>query len=273
MSFFICPICSNPLRREERSYRCTSGHCFDIAKEGYVNLLPVNKKNSLLPGDNAVMSRLRHAFLSAGYYKRLLDEICKSVVGLSADRPRILDSGCGDGYYTAGLFSELTAAGKHPAVAGIDISKSMVRYAARREKNIEFAVSSAFGIPASDGSVDFLLNCFSPLSLDEFRRVLGPGGIFIYVVPAPDHLWELKEAVYERPYRNKEMQITYPGFQYEDVLPVDAVITLPDNETVRSLFYMTPYAWRTSKNDAAKLDGIDSLTTRISFRLHIFKRM
>ena len=93
-------------------------------------------------------------------------------------------------------------AGKAPRMAGIDISKFILRYAARREKGVEFAVASSYRLPVADGSIDLLVNCFSPLALEEFRRVLRPGGTFLYVVPAVDHLWELKEVLYERPYPN-----------------------------------------------------------------------
>ena len=78
-------------------------------------------------------------------------------------------------------------------MAGIDISKFILRLAAKREKRVEFAVASSYHLPVADASIDLLLNCFSPLALDEFRRVLRPGGAFLYVVPSAMHLWEIKK--------------------------------------------------------------------------------
>ena len=80
-------------------------------------------------------------------------------------------------------------------MAGIDISKPILRLAAKREKNVQFAVASSYRLPAADGSVDLLINCFSPLAIEEFRRVLRPEGHFLYVVPSAMHLWEMKQVL------------------------------------------------------------------------------
>ncbi len=168
-SLFCCPICGAPLTRETSAYRCPAGHSFDIAREGYTHLLPPNRKHSAAPGDDRGMAAARRDFLSKEYYRPLLNTLCCQFLSLSGDTPVILDAGCGEGYYTSGIFRALSDAGRSPRMAGIDISKFILRSAAKREKHIEFAVASSYHLPLADRSVDLLLNCFSPLALEEFR--------------------------------------------------------------------------------------------------------
>ena len=272
MSLFRCPVCAAPLTREARAYRCGAGHSYDIAKEGYTYLLPPNQKHSAAPGDDKGMAAARREFLSKGYYQPLLDTLCREILTRAGDAPAILDTGCGEGYYTAGVYRALLEAGKSPRMAGIDISKFILRYAAKRKKAVEFAVASSYRLPVADGSVDVLLNCFSPLALEEFRRVLRPGGTFLYVVPAADHLWELKEVLYERPYPNEEKETPYEGFTYEAIVPVDGRIRLENQADIHALFQMTPYYWKTPKEGAERLAALDTLDCRIAFRIHIFRK-
>ena len=271
-SLFCCPLCGKSLTREEHTYRCPNRHSYDISKEGYTYLLPVNRKNSAAPGDDKGMAAARRAFLSKGYYQPLQAALCQLALRMTGDAPTLLDAGCGEGYYTAAIHQTLSDAGKQPRTAGIDISKFILRSAAKRSRDIEFAVASSYHLPVADESIHLLLNCFSPLAADEFRRVLKPGGAFLYVVPAADHLWEMKQVLYDEPYRNEEKLTPYEGFRYEEVIPVDAQITLDSQEDIHNLFQMTPYYWKTSKEGAARLAALEQLTTHISFRIHVFRK-
>ena len=273
MSLFRCPVCGAPLERESHVYRYPAGHSYDIAKEGYTYLLPPNQKHSAAPGDDKGMAAARRDFLSKGYYKPLLNTLCNEIIARSGDAPVILDAGCGEGWYTAGVYQALRSAGKTPRMAGTDISKFILRYAAKREKGVEFAVASSYHLPVADETADILLNCFSPLALDEFRRVLKPGGQFFYVVPAADHLWEMKQVLYDRPYPNEEKETPYEGFAYEAIVPVDDTITLESQTDIHALFQMTPYYWKTPKAGAERLAALDRLTTRIAFRVHVFRKL
>ncbi len=272
MSLFCCPVCKAPLTREARACRCPAGHSYDIAKEGYTYLLPPNQKHSAAPGDDKGMAAARRAFLSKGYYRPLLDALCALALSHTGAAPAVLDAGCGEGYYTAGIYRALIQAGKTPRMAGTDISKPILRSAAKLEKGVEFAVASSYHLPLGDGSVELLLDCFSPLALDEFRRVLRPGGSFLYVVPAADHLWELKEVLYDRPYPNEEKETPYGGFSYEAVVPVEGRIDLPCRADIAALFQMTPYYWKTPKAGAARLAALDRLSVRTAFRIHVFQK-
>ena len=170
--------------------------------------------------------------------------------------------------HTFGLWEALG----RPPLAGIDLSKPSVRLAARRVPEGEFAVASAYHLPLADASVGLVLNCFSPLALDEFRRVLRPGGAFLYVVPAADHLWELKQVLYDTPYPNEEKETPYPGLSYQEIQAVDGTIHLPDTQAILDLFQMTPYFWKTPRQGALRLAGLPQLDTTISFRIHVFRK-
>ena len=272
MSLLRCPLCGEPLEQAGQVCRCPAGHSFDIAKEGYVHLLLPNQKHSALPGDDREMVLARRNFLSKGYYSLLLNTICNRILALPREAPSILDAGCGEGWYTAGVYAALRAAGKRPRMVGTDISKFALRTAGRRAREVEFAVASSYRLPLADGVVDVLLNCFSPLALEEFRRVLRPGGMFLYVVPGPRHLWEMKEILYDQPYPNEEKETPYGGFAYREILPVDGRIVLESQEDIRSLFRMTPYFWKTPKDGAERLAALERLDVEISFRIHVFEK-
>ena len=272
MSLFICPICGEGLDRIHGIYKCSSGHCYDIASEGYVHLLPVNKKHSKLPGDDKHMVLARYRFLSGCYYTPLRTALIDLILRLSNSSPSLLDSGCGEGYYTQGIAEALKNAEKEPRIVGIDISKEAIRLAAKRTKNAEFAVASAYHLPINDDCMDLVLNCFSPLCEAEFRRVLQRGGYFIYVVPAPRHLWEMKCAIYDKPYENERFSSEYEGFTLKETITVQDRISLTDNQTISDLFTMTPYFWKTSQEGVDRLRGLNELETEIAFDIHVYQK-
>jgi len=273
MSLFCCPLCGEPLSDTVSGVQCPRRHAFDRAREGYVYLLPVGQKHSKAPGDDKGMASARRAFLDRGWYRPLRDALCELAVEYAGDAPFVLDAGCGEGYYTAGVGDALSNAGKVPQMAGIDISKFSVRLAAKKYPGIEFAVASAYHLPVADGSVGLLLNVFSPLALDEFRRVLRPGGVYLYVVPGAYHLWELKNVLYNYPYLNEEKETPYDGFAYERIVPVTYTVHLPGQEDLHALFQMTPYYWKTGRAGAARLERLAELDCRIDFRIHVFRRV
>lgn len=275
VSLFRCPLCAAPLEREPQSYRCLTGHCFDRAAQGYTHLLPANRKHSKNPGDDKEMVAARAAFLEKGHYAPLLNALCDLVKRETAplSAPVLLDSGCGEGYYTAGLSRALTAAGQTPQSAGVDISKWAVRRAAKRLPDGEFAVASVYHLPLADASADVVTNVFSPLAAEEFLRVLRPGGLFVYVVPSALHLWELKQVLYAKPYQNTVKQETYPGFAWQGSIPVRYVLSLDDPADIMALFGMTPYAWKTPREGVERLKKLDRLETKIEFDIHWYRKI
>ena len=273
MSIFRCPLCGGKLEKQEKTLRCEHGHCFDISAEGYTHLLPANKMNSKIPGDSKEMAASRSAFLDGGYYEPLRTELEKTVLELAAgEEPAVLDCGCGEGYYTAGIAKELKNRIPKAKIAGFDISRPSVKRAAKRTKEVEFAVASVFDIPVFDESFDILINVFSPLSIEEYKRVLKKDGYYIYVVPAARHLWQLKAAIYDTPYENKEADIPYEGFEHIETKRVRYESLIRTKEDIFSLFQMTPYYWKTSAKGAEKLKKYETLLTEVAFDIHIYKK-
>ena len=267
-SLFCCPICGAYLERTEKSYICPDRHCYDVAREGYVNLLPANKKHAKDPGDDRDMVAARTRFLEREHYAPLRETLAALIREKTPET--VLDSGCGEGYYTAGICSALRENGLNTRIAGVDLSRSALKKAARRTGEAEFAVASVYHLPVADRSVEALLNCFSPLAREEFRRVLRSGGSYLYVVPGARHLWELKQVLYEAPYENTEEETTYEGFDYEAVVPVDFTMEL-DALALQDLFRMTPYCWKTPRTGIERMNALEGLSVTASFRIHAYR--
>lgn len=273
MSNFICPVCSEPLMIKGKSYICKKKHSFDISSKGYVNLLPANKKHSSNPGDDKLMVVARNNFLSLGYYihlKEALENLCEKYAKSNVN---ILDCGCGEGYYTQGVYEKLSENGKNVQIQGIDISKDAVGLAAKRVQNGQFAVASSFHLPVEKKSIDILINCFSPLCIKEFTRVLKKNGIFLYVVPAPKHLWQLKEALYENPYENPLKEEQYEGFKLIETVKAEKEIFIDNNKDINNLFAMTPYVYRSPKEAREVLLKAENLFVNAHFIIYVYKKI
>ncbi len=268
---FCCPVCGGPLRGEGRALRCGANHSFDIAAQGYVHLLPANKKHSALPGDDKGMVAARRAFLEAGWYQPFSDRLNRLAADFldPAFRPLLLDAGCGEGYYTGRLAGTLDP---RVRIAAFDISKTAVQAAAKRYPRVAFAVASAFSIPVADGAADCLVNVFAPMAQREFLRVLRPGGRMFYAVPGARHLFGLKEVLYEKPYENPVRDVEYPGFRFLERVPVRAACSLSSPEEIQALFAMTPYYWKTPREGAQRLAELDCLETEIAFDFLVYEK-
>ena len=266
---FCCPVCEKTLYSEGNSLYCKTGHCFDRAKSGYVNLLPAHMAHSKTPGDNRRMVETRKAFLEAGYYVRLRDSLCQKVSAFAAEKTGgrlvLLDAGCGEGYYTEGMAQTLLKRGRPFEAMGLDISKWAVNLAAKRTKHASFAVGSIFHLPLAENSCDIVTEIFAPFCRDEYYRVLKSGELLILVIPAPRHLWELKQAVYQNPYPNKTKPYEIEGFSLLYQEPVEFQITLDCPEDIQNLFQMTPYAYKTSKEDTGRMLELNTLKTTAGF--------
>ena len=271
-SAFCCPVCRLPLKREKRRLCCAAGHSFDLASQGYVNLLTANRRHSAMPGDDKGMVAARRAFLQAGWYQPFsdrLNQLAEEVAALE-HRPLLLDAGCGEGYYTGRLAQAL---GDRVRIAAFDISKSAVQAAAKSCSTVEFAVASAFSIPVADGAADCLVNIFAPMAEREFARVLRCGGRMIYAVPGPRHLFGLKEILYEKPYENPVRQVEYQVFRFLDRVAVRSRCVLDTQQEIKALFAMTPYYWKTPREGAQRLETCDRLETEIEFDFLLYERI
>ncbi len=267
MSDFICPVCKGQLTRLHSSYRCEINHTFDIAKEGYVNLLMSQKSSLKRHGDDKLMVRARRDFLAKDFYKPLCDELCKCIGEQLCCGATVVDVGCGEGYYTKAV-SDSTDFN----IYGVDVSKEALKFAAKNIRNGEFCVASAFDLPFGDKSVDCVLNVFAPSAYGEFHRVLRDDGLLIKAVPLEEHLWELKCALYNEPYKNKPEKRDDELFELVFSQELKYKISLTDQNDIANLFKMTPYYYKTGREDAQRLMLLASLETTVHFGLEIYKK-
>jgi 23S rRNA (guanine745-N1)-methyltransferase len=271
-----CPLCKEELIRVGNAFRCGRGHSYDIAREGYVNLLLANQKASASPGDTKEMAASRRAFLSKGYYAPLSDginfligeDIRKSVT-LGA---RILDAGCGEGYYLHRLMQALPH-GRNGY--GLDISKEAIRLAAKYKGACFLVASIHQPLPFASASLDVVLNVFAPRSPSEFARVLRPGGMLLVVVPAEGHLAALHDALrLPRIDGGKERRAIEDlggafapshseTLRYRRVLPPEDVV---------HLIQMTPTFWHLSDEAQAGMDDLPGLDIEFAFTFTVLRR-
>ena len=261
----ICPICAASLTAEGKTLRCEAGHCFDRARQGYVNLLTVQQKHSLHPGDTGEMVLARRNFLNGGYYLPIARTLRELTERFAPQAQSVLDVGCGEGYYLSHL-------AQIPNRVGIDISKEAVRYAAGRDKQAQWYTATASRLPFSEGSFDCLLSMFALTVEEEFARVLGEQGIFVQVLAGENHLPALKQIIYPT-ILEKEKQIPTPkGFSllHRETLEFD--FFLDNKECVSQLLLMTPHVWRISKEGAARLAQTEQLQERAQVLFSVYCR-
>ncbi len=267
----ICPKCALPLSEGERSAACRAGHSFDRARQGYWNLLMDSAQRG--HGDDAAMLRARRVFLERGHYEPLASLLSQTVASLLPHGESLLDSGCGEGYYTQRVMSHLWESGKGAELFAFDIAKDAVKMTASRMGGKgHFFVASTFHIPIETESIAVAMSLFSPYSEAEFLRVLRPGGYLIRAVALEKHLFSLKEAVYESPTLNQGKAKVGEGFAILSEQRLTYPLLLKSQEEIRSLFDMTPYAHKTSPEDRKKLEKLEKLETEADFGLIVMQK-
>ena len=263
----LCPVCGAELNRLDNRYVCPRGHSFDIARQGYVNLLTVQQKHSRNPGDTREQVLSRREFLEAGFYAPIAQTLIDTAKGLGISGP-VLDVGCGEGYYSARLAQALGA-----PLTGLDISKEAVRCAAGKYKGAQWLCATASHIPVADGSAALLTSLFALTAPEEFHRVLEQDGYFFQVLAAQDHLLGLKRIIYDQlTFKEKDTQPEFPGFERVQSVPIRFSFTV-EGKQVQNLLSMTPHVFRISKDGAARLTNTPCLTDTASCMLNVFRRI
>ena len=266
---FACPKCKGKLNIcDGGTARCDKGHSYDRSRYGYYNLLLSEKGGT--HGDNKDMVLARRAFLSRDFYKLLADKVSDVVFSLINENDSILDAGCGEGYYTEKVYAKCKE--KCANIAVFDISKDAVREAAKRKCADEYAVAGSYHMPLADKSINLVLNTFSPLAKDEVYRVLKPGGYFVMAIPAEEHLFGLKAAIYSTPYKNEVMDTALPGFSLIGKDELRYKLNLNTAEDIKSLFMMTPYAYRTNAEGRAKVLALEKLDCDAHFLILTYRK-
>ncbi|WP_047380344.1 methyltransferase domain-containing protein [Cetobacterium sp. ZWU0022] len=271
----ICPVCNKKMQKIERKYICEGNHNFDVSKFGHVNLLLSNQKNSKLPGDSKEMVLSRKNYLEKGYYEGIsngVNEIVKKELGEKKDI-KILDIGCGEGYYTNRLKNFLNDLGVKNEIVGIDISKEAVISAAKSYKNIEWIVASASSLPIEDESLDFIICMFAKIIPEEKMRTLKKGGKLIIVSTGENHLLELKEVVYDVVRKEFYSPIEDLNiFSHLEKVNVKYQTEILEQQSIENLFNMTPYRWRSPQKGVEKLFLLNKLKTTVEVNIDIFEK-
>ncbi|MGL4955191.1 methyltransferase domain-containing protein [Cetobacterium sp.] len=270
-----CPVCNKKMQKIERKYICEGNHNFDVSKFGHVNLLLSNQKNSKLPGDSKEMVLSRKNYLEKGYYEGIsngVNEIIKRELGDKKDI-KVLDIGCGEGYYTNRLKTFLENLDIKNEIVGIDISKEAVISAAKSYKNIEWIVASASSLPIEDESLDFIICMFAKIIPEEKMRTLKKGGKLIIVSTGENHLLEMKEVVYD--VVRKEFYSPVEDlniFSHLEKVNVKYETEILEQESIENLFNMTPYRWRSPQKGVEKLFALEKLKTTVEVNIDIFEK-
>ena len=265
----ICPVCKNELYKDEKSYFCRGEkrHCFDISASGHVNLCPGRATG----GDDKKAVRSRTEFLNLGYYQPIADKVCEILSNLN-DECAIVDAGCGEGYYTNRM-AELTGAQTY----GFDLSKEAIISASKSAKrqgvgNVIFGVGGIYELPVANESADAITNIFAPCAESEFSRVLKQEGVLVVVTAGKNHLYGLKNAIYDTVYTNEERADMPQNMILAEKHNLLYKIKLDSPESIRNLFSMTPYSYRTSEKDMNKLLALTSLETEVEVDIFVYRK-
>ncbi|MDG4793380.1 putative RNA methyltransferase [Micromonospora sp. WMMD1082] len=246
-----CPVCGEPLAEAvtgaSRALRCPRGHSFDIARQGYVNLLAGRAPHG---GDTAEMVAARADFLAAGHYDVIsaaLAEAARPVVPPAGDGayPLVVDAGAGTGRHLAAVLAAL------PQAAGLalDVSKPALRRAARAHPRVTAALADTWRrLPLADAATAVLLNVFAPRNGAEFHRVLDPAGRLLVVTPDADHLTELVDSLgllRVDPAKAERVAASLGGHFTEESAAVHRRQLSLTGPEVSTLVGMGPSAWHT----------------------------
>lgn len=269
-----CPVCGEQFTRVDNSLVCAQAHTFDIAREGYVNLL--RKKIS---GDSKEMLTARRAFLEQGHYLPLADKLNdliqryleKKHGSQRAEMLRMLDAGCGEGYYLGHVMNAMRNArlAEQLECVGLDASKDAARMAAKRYVDCCFLVANLKErLVIQSASMDVLLNIFAPRNVEEFARVLLPGGLLVIVIPGPAHLLQLRQHLPLLQIEASKQQHVVAQFAEHFTLlsttPLRYTLHLRGVE-IFQLVMMTPNFWHLSDDTRRSIEHLATLQTEVDF--------
>lgn len=230
-----CPACLSPLAAAQGSLICARRHAYDVARHGYVTLLP-SARRCCPVGDDAGMINARAAIMDAGHFEPLTTALAERACSLALpDSSVVLDAGAGTGHHLVGVLAELQGA----VGVAVDVSRAASRRAARAHHRIARVRSDIWEeIPLCDATVDLAISVFAPRNPDELARVLRPGGAVVVATPAPDHLQELATLHAISVHRTKAMRLQhlFTGWPSADrVQRVSWILRLTHQDVARIL--------------------------------------
>mgnify|MGYP001025904730 FL=1 len=266
-----CPIDGSPLVLHGSSLGCQQHHSFDLAKQGYVNLLLNHDKRSNDPGDSKAMVAARRAFLGLGLYEPILERICDLVVPKLIPAGLVVEAGCGEGYYLEGLWRRAVTNGIDTVAVGFDISKWAVSVAAKRF-SATWLVATNRRIPLCSASSDVILDIFGFACADEFARVLKPGGLWLRVGAGADHLLALRKLVYPEVPERSVVPTENHSFTLLGTHRLQFALPTLAQPAIDHLFMMTPHYFRAPAEGRAQLAACDRLDVSADVVFEVLER-
>jgi len=266
MNLLMCPVCHKPLVLNERTWRCENNHSYDVAKQGYVNLHVVQHKHSKTPGDTLESVQARRAFLHAGHYAPLQQAVVQLIRDLRIEN--LLDIGCGEGYYTNAMQAEVLQC------VGVDIAKNAVQVAAKLNSNVTWVVGTGAILPVTDHSIDMCTSLFSPIPKNEILRILKSQGYLMVVTPAKEHLYAMREALFEevKPHDPaKFLEQLVDTFDLIKEYVIDANLSL-NQDDLKHLIAMTPYAYKAKPERRLALEERAKFDVAAQYQIYLFQK-
>ncbi|RKG33639.1 methyltransferase domain-containing protein [Acinetobacter guerrae] len=266
MSVLMCPVCRQALNLVQRTWRCEQGHSYDLAKQGYVNLHVVQHKHSKTPGDTPESVLARRSFLSNGFYQPLRDAVVAQLQQYQLDT--LLDIGCGEGYYTSAMQQQVQQC------IGLDIAKTAVQRAAKLNPQVTWVVGTGATLPVLDQSIDICTSLFSPIPKDEILRVLKSKGYLLVVTPALEHLYALREALFDevKPHQpHKFVEQLQSDFELVLEQHIESSFSL-EQDQLKNLIAMTPYAYKAKPEKRQQLEQQTQFKLTAHFQIYLFQK-
>lgn len=263
----MCPVCQEKLILQHKTWKCIHGHSYDQAKQGYVNLHVVQHKHSKTPGDTSEAVAARRRFLSAGFYQKLQQKIVDVIKALNIQSA--IDIGCGEGYYTQAMAQVI------PDLIAVDIAKSAVQIAAKQDiqKQVNWVVGTGAVLPVQDQMVQLCSSFFSPLPKAEMLRVLQTQGYLLVATPAPQHLYAMREALFDQVNEHEPEKIItqlQPEFELIQQYFIGDELIL-NQQQLKDLIAMTPYAYKAKLDKRAVLEAQDCFKVQAQFCLYVLR--
>ncbi|AGA67824.1 methyltransferase family protein [Desulfitobacterium dichloroeliminans LMG P-21439] len=272
-----CPVCQHTLRLvDKKSLICAEKHCFDLAKQGYVNLLSHGIKSKY----NKALFDARKNLAQSGFFEPLNSKLCEliSAEAKSFDRSlNIVDAGCGEGSNLANIQQKLHhCLGTVPCCVGMDLSKEGIQMAARDYKDSFWCVADLAQCPFVDHAFEVILNILSPANYAEFERILHPDGYVLKVIPEKDYLKELRAVFYaetdREEYSNaKTIELFENHLALTEIVPVHYTRNLA-KPLIENLVHMTPLTWGAQGERIDRIMDLNSLEITIDLAILVGRK-
>lgn len=276
ISILACPVCGGGLAATGKQYRCPQGHSYDMARQGYLNLLVAQHKRSRAPGDGPEMVLARRRFLEQGHYQPIASAFADFTETQlqAAQQPslQVADVGCGEGYYSGQLQQRLNSL-TPTSFYGIDIAREAVKLAARSYPEITWLVASGGRLPLLAGQLDAVVSLFTPIMPESWHKALRSAGSVLLVTAGINHLIELRELLYSE-VRTKLFdptpQMSASGFRAIDNQRFQQRVHIPA-EALDDLLIMTPHGWRVTAETRERLQQLNGLTVTLDVNFYHFE--